>query len=1046
MRRRRLHTWGLILACIAVTVPSTAQHQFEYRQQLSRADGLPSDNVICITQDDEGFMWLGTSAGLVRFDGSVFSTYSNVPADSTTIADDRILDVEPDGNKLWIATQAGISVLDLNTDQVTNHYLDTGGNKLRAGQPGAGGASMVYKDRLGTIWISGREQRDFGWCRYLPDEDLFDCKQISPDALDPEVLSPAGINNVLSLHLDNQLDSILWVGTWVGLIRYNTIDDTYRHYYFPSEPKNFQLSLNKFRRMWQMPDGRLLVGSWAGGLNIFDPIEETFVPAPYSNANMPDAFFQSIREILPKSDTEVWVTLFKSLIAYDFVEERITLRLNSDFASKEIYGADFIDHNGRIWSRLYGAHIFDPALQQFVHAPYEELNPNGEGFTYDVLDDPDRGRLTIVARDCDALYHYYPADDRWSSTPFPSAISSVRRFEGNNALFIDDGEMIVSAFHEIFSYDPSTERMRLLDVKLPVSLKAFDNVHKDQKGRLWFGTQNDGVIGWDPSDNDIITLTDQLFINSIPGATDIELIDSQNRMWLTCKGKAFLYDIDIQEVVQLCDLLRTSCDISDADDGLDGRIWLTRSDGREVVIVSGKGSDLKVDTILTVGDRKSPMFDLHRTDDGKMWGFYIDKLLQVDPHSMSMEEFSTHYLRDFQDIVTTHLVRGYHLVIGLANAIVLIDLRKIRKNTEQPQPYISWIDVQEDRLQTDIVARQIDHLRLKHDENYFSLEFSALGYTLSDETRFQYRLLGFQNEWRDAADRRFANYTNVPSGDYTFELRAFNSEGRLSQSWVILPITIRKHWTELWAVRIAAFLALATLIYVIYRVREAQIRKEEKLKNEFKMQLADVEMTALRAQMNPHFIFNCLNSIENFVIKNEAAKASVYLNDFARLIRLILQNSGSKSIPLEDELEALELYMKMESLRFQNQFEYRIECANVEPSNVEIPPLVLQPYVENAIWHGLVPKEGIGHLLVRISQDGDVLHCVIEDDGIGRQRSAKQKKKHKNKKRSMGLAITRDRIELLNAVYNMNTKIEIEDLVDAQGNPCGTRVSLNIPV
>ena len=263
-----------------------------------------------------------------------------------------------------------------------------------------------------------------------------------------------------------------------------------------------------------------------------------------------------------------------------------------------------------------------------------------------------------------------------------------------------------------------------------------------------------------------------------------------------------------------------------------------------------------------------------------------------------------------------------------------------------------------------------------------------------------------------------------------------------------MPVTIGTPW---YATSIARFLMVIFLLGVIYsgyRYRIAQIRKEERLHTEFQRKLADMEMSALRAQMNPHFIFNCLNSIENFVIKNDTLRASTYLNDFARLIRLILQNSRSQYVPLVDEIESLELYLQMESLRFTHKFDYEfLVDENVDPRSIEIPPMLIQPYVENAIWHGLMHKNTTGRLDISLSRKNGTLQCVIEDNGIGRQKSMEiNAARRVKKKKSMGMSITEDRIKLLNELYNMNTEVKIEDLKNADGNSLGTRIEINIPV
>ena len=207
-------------------------------------------------------------------------------------------------------------------------------------------------------------------------------------------------------------------------------------------------------------------------------------------------------------------------------------------------------------------------------------------------------------------------------------------------------------------------------------------------------------------------------------------------------------------------------------------------------------------------------------------------------------------------------------------------------------------------------------------------------------------------------------------------------------------------------------------------------------------------MQALRSQMNPHFLFNCLNSIKSYITQNDKNKALNYLNKFAQLIRLILENSKSHSIRLQQELKALQLYIQLERTRFSNTFDYEIQVGeDVNPDFVEIPPLILQPYVENAIWHGLMHKQnGPGFLKIAIDRHGDLLHFVIEDNGIGRQAAQRIKSRDTSKHRSLGMEITSDRLQANGKPVGPQKLLEVIDLYDEQQEACGTRVIIRLEV
>ena len=221
--------------------------------------------------------------------------------------------------------------------------------------------------------------------------------------------------------------------------------------------------------------------------------------------------------------------------------------------------------------------------------------------------------------------------------------------------------------------------------------------------------------------------------------------------------------------------------------------------------------------------------------------------------------------------------------------------------------------------------------------------------------------------------------------------------------------------------------------------------ESEKEHVQLQQQATELEMQALRAQMNPHFIFNCLSSINKYIVKNETVSASDYLTRFSRLIRMVLVNSQKSLIKLEDELDMLKLYLDMERLRFNNRFDYTITFVNaIEPENVFIPPMLMQPFCENAIWHGFMHKEGNGKLDIAISIYQDSLFCSIKDNGVGREKAEELKNKSTERQKSLGLKITNNRLALLSSQNGDKNFYEMSDIIDKEGRFSGTQVDFRI--
>jgi LytS/YehU family sensor histidine kinase len=237
------------------------------------------------------------------------------------------------------------------------------------------------------------------------------------------------------------------------------------------------------------------------------------------------------------------------------------------------------------------------------------------------------------------------------------------------------------------------------------------------------------------------------------------------------------------------------------------------------------------------------------------------------------------------------------------------------------------------------------------------------------------------------------------------------------------------------------FLAFLGLSFNIYRINTK--RKNDQEKFSLQNQLSELKLEALRSQMNPHFIFNALNSINRYIIRSDKETASEYLVKFSKLMRLILENSKLKVISLKSELEALMLYVDMEMLRFDNKFEFNLEIEDsIEKNNINIPPLVLQPFIENAIWHGLNNKADKGIISLSIKpKDSETLIVIIEDNGIGRKKANELKNSEMQTNKSFGMNITSERIKALN---KDEKRFKIIDLYDDNNNAIGTRVEIEL--
>jgi len=301
------------------------------------------------------------------------------------------------------------------------------------------------------------------------------------------------------------------------------------------------------------------------------------------------------------------------------------------------------------------------------------------------------------------------------------------------------------------------------------------------------------------------------------------------------------------------------------------------------------------------------------------------------------------------------------------------------------------------------------------------------------------------NEWVYAGYlNRTISYTNLTPGNYTFHASVKNDDGTWSNDNADLQIIIIPAWwqTTLFKILLALTILSIFLGLAFWRVRA--VRKQEQIKAGYEKELLELEAKALRAQMNPHFIFNCLNSIKSLINKNENEKAARYLTIFSKLIRTLFQNSDRREISLYEEIETSKLYAQLEKMRFGEKVDFAFEVDDsIDLKDIRVPALIIQPFIENAIWHGLVPRETGGKITVAVKEKDRVIECIIDDNGIGRELSRKYKAQYESTHESKGIGLTRTRLELDKILNNRDDAIQIIDKSNKFGEPAGTTVVLS---
>jgi ligand-binding sensor domain-containing protein len=395
------------------------------------------------------------------------------------------------------------------------------------------------------------------------------------------------------------------------------------------------------------------------------------------------------------------------------------------------------------------------------------------------------------------------------------------------------------------------------------------------------------------------------------------------------------------------------------------------------------------------------------------------------------------------DMVNTLFASNLRLYVGTTAGLSYFD-----ENTGAPfdecRFYLtSLINSDRERLADSV------NLVIPYTNKRLRIEFAGISYRSAGNIVYRYRMNGIDTTWRETRDT-YLEYPELPSGSYELQLMAVNKFG--NQSRVIkVPITVTlQFWKKTWFVICLWILSLA-LLWWLAAWRIARVRHKQQEKEKLIQKMAELENTALTSQMNPHFIFNCLNSIQLYIFNGDMTTSNKYIAGLGKLIRMTLNNSSRSFVSLADEVDYLSSYLSLEKMRFEDKIDYEVVIDDtIDKSDVMVPPMLVQPFVENALQHGLQHKPGEkGFVRIKMQRDGNYLRITVKDNGIGRKAAATRKssglKEYLKEYSPKGMALTEDRIEIINKLYKGAAKVEFSDVFDGNNSPTGTIVIITLP-
>ena len=1037
----KIHPCTCILIFLLIIVKNSAAQTEQIKfTPVSGTNGVSLGKINAITRDRHGFIWFSDQSNrcIIRYDGSHMTRYQNDPKNTNSLGGyyPECLFADTSGN-IWIGFYGmGLDKFDPLTNSFT-HYRHHEDDPESLSNDFV---TAIVIDHLGKIWVG-----DYGGLDLL-DEKSGRFKHYSNKSNDPSSLS---CNKVRALYEDKTGD--LWVGTGFyfddidegGLNRFNRETGTFTRYM--NDPKNPQtLMNNKVRAIFEDSYGNFWVGTKGDGLHTMDRKTGLFTRHDYNPVKSPlKSGYDNITFITEDADRKIWIgTLFGGITRYDPLSKKMIHYGSSTDTSGDLKDGTswcaYAAPDGIVWlstqqANLFRIDIHNIVIPHFVnkgHQSNSSFVEEGDSVRWYATDS---GLLRKDLRNgTTRRYTNEPGNPNSLSNNLVLRIIKdkdnnfwIGTLNGLNYLNPATGKFtryyyepdnkaalsnIVSRICEdsdsnIWIGSSHNKGLRMLNRKTGKFIVYMNNpantntisadyvsvILETEKPDLWIGTYDNAGL------NKMNRLTGN-FTHYLPGLViDCIYKDADGIIWVGTPSGLFQYDrkSDIFNSMDMGnsgnDMMNISSIISDKEDNLwiasSGGIYMLNKKRTQAIRYGRDDGILKADGFYDGSAGRTRDGELLFFYDGGYYAFYPDKLKTV-----------------------TDKTQLYFTGFWLGNKEIIESLF----NTEE--------------------------IRLNHDQNVFSFSATFIDFRHADSKQILYKLENFDNDWHVSGAEERIQYFKVPPGKYIFHIKTPDTS---NGDWIekTIDILILPPWWNTWWAYSIFFLLLASGTFLFARMQRRRIMYKERVRGRF----LELEMQALRAQMNPHFIFNCLSSINHFVLKNETETASDYLTKFSKLIRTVLNNSKKTFISLEEELEMLRLYLDMEKLRFKDGFDYCINVEeNVEPSGIFIPPLLFQPFAENAVWHGLMHKNDPGRLLIRLSVENSTLNFVIEDNGVGRCAAAASGSKTAVKEKSMGLQITKDRLSLMNGNAGEKAFFEIEDLYDKEENAAGTRVLMKI--
>lgn len=1019
---------------------------------------LPISTSNAIFFSSDGLMWFSSANGLVSFDGSEVIYHSN--PEQTSDFDLRSIYVfaEDASHNFYMNAREKLIYFDRKKKtfyQIDYLYKDTKSKGNIVGR-------SFYFDNNGQLFIGGGSTGLF-----IYDTATRTMEHFNLDSTKPDSWQNRYGNTVTDFLPDKHDASLLWLGTYNGIYEFNKVTKKFRRKYSLVNPYADYLGKTEgeiypIEHMDMQNDSTIWFNFYAGAFGWYNThngeahLDTNYRPSPKNKIrtgitipaftkiddslyllgikNISPAVFNTKKRQLwffrlnpnPNSfdaavnvtkdlSGNIWIksngTWYVSVPAYCRLQTK-NLELDDNYKNLgELRGVYFDTSSHYYYCAVRmsnGVHVFDSNFNfiKIIKAPLFTNYYTNHRTCTDRITKDGNGRFWTTGWE---TYVMLPGKNKFDHIEkvFPSMAWIKTKGEFYDVLTMNNGDVLLAESNTRAIYHINHKTFHTDTIRVPLFSNPQKNsivssfVPYDRVRNLLYLLNDDGIAQYNFINRELRIISPQeIFGSNAIGQRILKVsMDSHGRLWLLKENFG----------IRIIDPVTLNC-IDSIRNGARGFI-----NGYYVSVTYG-----------------GPDCMLFQSRSGIVLYDYVKQ------HSIIFD--ATNGL-SFPEQPAL-LYANQHMVVGLRNWIQFYDTRLLNKNNFYPTPQVNTILADTSIIYTRESFEQKE-IRLKHDQNNIAISFSTPEFIFPERIEYAYQLENVNDTWQYGNYlNHTVSYNNLAPGKYAFHLKAQMHGGNWTGDEAVYTIIVNPAWWQTDLFKFSSIISIILLVGAGMRYRILSIKRKEHTKRLHEKELYELEAKALRAQMNPHFIFNCLNSIKALIQNDNKQHSIVYLTTFSKLIRTLFHNSDKRQISLYDEIETCKLYTQLEAMRLNGKLRYNFNIdSRLDLKSVMVPALIIQPLIENAIWHGIAPKDG-GTININVTGNEEKIICEVDDDGIGREMSKRNKPITPAIHESRGIRLSQARLNLEKMLNETDASIETIDKYE-KGGPSGTKVVLS---